>query len=245
MTVVATNDYGGPICYQWMKDGVEIVGANGASYSLRPSACDFEQAAFSAKLSIPGETVFSAEGVLTVNEDASPPRVIGASGSENLREIDVQFDDTMTETSAGDAFNYAVTNASGNQLEVEGAALNADGRSATLSTALQQPGGLYTVTVNGVRDIGCRPHIIWDGRASFTASMLVARVALSSNTLSLSWNSRMWSVYRIQSSDHLGSNWVNSAVREIVALGTNTAANFPVNPAAPSRFYRIQLVESP
>jgi hypothetical protein len=155
-----------------MKDGVEIVGATGTSYSLRPSICDSEQAFFSVRLSIAGETIFSAAAVLTVTEDASPPRVVSARGSETMREIHVRFNEFIDPASAGDAFNYTVTDANGNSLPVDRATRNMDGASVTLETALQAPGVVYTVTVDGVTDLACRPHTIRGDTASFSAFIL-------------------------------------------------------------------------
>jgi hypothetical protein len=222
-----------------MRDGVDIVGATDASYSIRPSICDFEQAAFNVRLSIPGETVFSTTAVLTVNEDASPPHVLWARGSDSLREIHVQFDEVLDATSAGDAFNYVVTDANGNRLTIEAAVRNADWTSVTLRTALQAPGMRYTVTVNGVTDIACRPHTVIEGTASFTAFVLLARIALSSNTLNLSWNSQTGRFYRVQFSDGLSSNWTNLQP-DILAIGTNTDVSQTLDRGLPGRFYRIQ-----
>ena len=73
---------------------------------------------------------------------------------------------------------------------------------------------------------------------------LVARLALSSNTLSLSWNSQTGRLYRIQFTDDLSSNWANLP-GDIVATGTNTVVSQPFDHGLQTRFYRIQTPELP
>jgi len=73
---------------------------------------------------------------------------------------------------------------------------------------------------------------------------LVARLSLSSNTLSLSWNSQTGRLYRIQFTDDLSSNWANLQ-GDILATGTNTVVTQPFDHGLQTRFYRIQTPELP
>ena len=64
-TVAATGT--GPFTYQWMKNGVAVGGATSASYNTPSTTATDNNAAFSVRVSDGGQSVTSANAVLTVN----------------------------------------------------------------------------------------------------------------------------------------------------------------------------------
>lgn len=68
-----------PGCFQWKKDGVDIVGAIGPTYRFITSLAD-DQTRYSVEVSLMGGTVLlSSEALLSVIEDVTGPTVTGAS----------------------------------------------------------------------------------------------------------------------------------------------------------------------
>ena len=163
-SVTAESSMGLPICYQWSRDGVPIVGANGASYSLQAALSD-NGAVFTVRVSIVGNVVDSAAATLNVGADVVAPTVASASGTDTLRHVMVRFDEIVESGTAGDEFNYTIAG-----LDVNTADLLADGQTVKLGTSAQTPGTIYTVMVSGVTDIASSPNPIGsEGTADFTA----------------------------------------------------------------------------
>ena len=153
-SVTANNPNGLPICYQWKRNGADIVGANSATYSLLAAVAD-DGAKFSVAVSVIGSKTASTEATLTVISDHTPPQVVSAAGSEFGDKITVVFNELLdigtggTTGTAEDPFNYSVSSG----LTVTGAKLKADGMTVllTLSTPMAE-NTLYTVTVTDVKD---------------------------------------------------------------------------------------------
>jgi hypothetical protein len=72
-TVVATGS--GPLAYQWRRNGADITGATGASYTLAAPALADNGALFSVRVSNAGGDVISANALLTVTAAIVAPAI--------------------------------------------------------------------------------------------------------------------------------------------------------------------------
>jgi hypothetical protein len=114
-TISATIDVESPYpsapYYQWMRDGVDIVGASGTSYSFVTSMAD-DGAKFSVKVGAQGLLETSQEMTLTILPDTIPPvPSAGALVSSDGTTVDigVGFNEAVDDTTAGDPANYAIS----------------------------------------------------------------------------------------------------------------------------------------
>ena len=151
-SVVASNPNGLPLCYQWKKNGVDIMGANGSSFSYTPVPLSDDGATFQVMVSVIGSRASSAIATLTVLPDLTRPTCVEARGSVSLSNVVVRFSEFMDATSAANNFNYVVD---GGAYGVSAVVMNPDGKSVTLSL---DPGygigsGNHTVTISDVTDL--------------------------------------------------------------------------------------------
>jgi hypothetical protein len=147
--VELSNPRNPPVCYQWMANGLDIPGANQASYSLQASLAD-DGTVYSVAISTVGASAVSAEATLTVVPDTTPPRVLSARSSyTNLSEVVVRFNELMDPSGVQDTFNYALEN-----ISIDTATLAADGQSVVLQlgSALAL-GATYHLQVSGGTDL--------------------------------------------------------------------------------------------
>jgi hypothetical protein len=153
-TVSATNPAGLPMLYQWRRDGQDIPGATGPSYSFRPTLAD-NGAKFSVQVAKLGSVAVSAEATLTVTNDVTPPTVVAVHGSYMLNRVIVSFSELVDPQTAQDAVNYEFT-AGFNLVGLP--VLDATGTNVilTLDTPLV-PGESYEINVSGVLDLAGNP----------------------------------------------------------------------------------------
>jgi len=97
-----------PLCYQWLRDGVDIPGAISPSYNITAQLGD-NGAKFSVRVTMPGgSTKTSTEATLAVARDTIPPHVSGVSASSSTN-VTVSFDDNqITAATAGNPINYQI-----------------------------------------------------------------------------------------------------------------------------------------
>lgn len=149
-TVDATLENGpqGALSYQWQRDGVDIPGAAGPSYTLALPALADNGAKFRVILSAPGvASATSAEAVLTVLPDNAGPRVVSTYALVPTQ-VGVCFDEILDAVSASDPSVYSL----GAGSVVEAATLLADGQSVVL-TVTDLPAPAFTLTVTGIADL--------------------------------------------------------------------------------------------
>ncbi len=160
-TVAAETTPPVTLCLQWQKNGVNIPGANGTTYSMLLSKSD-HGAKIRALAAVPGRFVQSTEATLTVTDDRTAPTLLGVRGVPNHPEVIVTFSERITSASAIALSNYAIASAGG-ALSVSAAELSADGTEVTLTTQEQIIGTEYTLTVKDVRDRAATPNSIVAG----------------------------------------------------------------------------------
>jgi hypothetical protein len=145
-SVVAEATPSAPLAYQWQKDGVDIPGANGATYTT-----DFLKTTDGGRIkvivSVPGKSLASDEVALTVSADTTPPNIARLSGSDRFNVVTVTFSEPVTSATASNRANYAFTGG----LTVNTATL-VNSTTVRLGTSTQAPDTAYTLTVSNVRD---------------------------------------------------------------------------------------------
>ncbi|HOW64711.1 MAG TPA: PA14 domain-containing protein [Candidatus Paceibacterota bacterium] len=142
----ATSEIGSVISYQWQKNGADIAGATGASYTIPPAATSDNGAKFRCKLLVPAlDPQFSDEAILTVSSDITPPVVKGAAVLKGSNKIGVSYDGLM-DASAGQASNYQLVGGT-----VTAATLRPDGMTVEL-TVSGLTGTEFTLNISGVKD---------------------------------------------------------------------------------------------
>jgi hypothetical protein len=168
-SVTAETSPADPICIQWQRNGINIPGATGATYTRYVNSDD-EGARFRALVSVPGAFAESAEATLTVTSDTTPPELVSARSVPNQAAVVLTFSERVAESSATTPGNYALTGPNGATLNVTSAVLELDGTRVVLTTDPQEIGAEYTVAVSQVRDLADPSNVIASpAQAAFTA----------------------------------------------------------------------------
>jgi hypothetical protein len=147
VTATGGSQFSSAPSYQWQRNGVDIAGATGASYTTALLRTADSGAKFRAVLSVPALTVTSEEATLTVNADNAAPVVTGAAGLVGSWQINVFFDEKTDVTSATDIDNYGVLGGL-----VSAAEMARDGQTVLL-TVEWLAGDSAQVWVNNIKDI--------------------------------------------------------------------------------------------
>jgi hypothetical protein len=152
-TVAATLQNGpqSALGYQWQRDGVDIVGATGASYTFVPSLPD-NGIQYRVRVLAPGvNPLYSAPAALTVHADTQIPSIISTAGIAG-NSIGVRFDGALDPVTAADVSRYTLAGGIG----IDSAVLQPDQKTVVLGVS-----GLssapYTFQVSGVKDLAGNP----------------------------------------------------------------------------------------
>jgi hypothetical protein len=147
-SVEATTDSEFPtLFYQWQKNGVDIAGATGSSYTLPMAALTDNNAQFTVKVSAAGSAVVTSQpAILTVTPDTAAPTVLSAGAFTGGSVVGVAFDEAVDQTSVASIANYTVSGATVTE------AIPHNGNLVELR--LGGPvGATFTVNVSGVKDL--------------------------------------------------------------------------------------------
>ncbi|MCI0745159.1 MAG: hypothetical protein L0Y58_07120 [Verrucomicrobia subdivision 3 bacterium] len=139
-----------PHTYQWMKNGLDIAGAEKARYSLRAELAD-QGATFSVRVSNSFSTQMSSNAVLTVLSNVTPPRVVNAIGMLDPTKVVITFSKPMSRLAATDPFNYGLEAVGGASPGILDAELT-NGTTVVLTTEARIPDVNYVLTVRYLRD---------------------------------------------------------------------------------------------
>ncbi len=152
-----------PLCFQWKKNGTNIIGANGMNYTT-PSLTFADSGAVISLMVY--NSMGAAERALAippVGADLVPLQITNAVGNGTLTEVTVTFTKNVLPATATNLANYAVPG-----LTITGAWLKTNNVVA-LQTSLQIPGTRYTVFVNGVTDTARNANVVLNASYTFTA----------------------------------------------------------------------------
>jgi hypothetical protein len=147
----------GPLVIQWQKNGINIPGATGTSYTTPYLSTGDNGATYGVVASIPGASVTSSVATISVAADNAAPTVINASGDDSMTSVVVRFSEPVDSLTALNPANYLIN---GGALAVHAVAWAADTNlvdsptydAVRLATALQSDNTSYTVAVTGVKD---------------------------------------------------------------------------------------------
>lgn len=159
LSVQVSNPSGLPIFYQWRRDGLDIPGANGPTYSLVPTLAD-DGAVFSVRASKIGAVLTSANATLTVVPDTTPPVVVEVHGSYLLNQVVVSFSESMKSDPLGgipDTANFRIDDGAG--FSVLSAAVDVTGTNILLTVDPPlAPAGVYSLQVESTIDVAGNPN---------------------------------------------------------------------------------------
>lgn len=162
-----------PYIYQWFRDDQPISDATNSSYTFRVSVAD-SGARFHATVANACSSAASAQASLYISLDVVPPTLLRARGDASLQRVIVAFavggcaeGPGLDPASAEDIYNYSITGG----ITISDALLDASGTVVTLTTGTQRPGSLYTLRVEGVRDL--RGNTIPDGSQTVFQSWVI------------------------------------------------------------------------
>lgn len=148
LSVAATTTSEFPtLFYQWQRNGVDIAGATGATYTIPVVSSADNNAQYTVKVSAAGSPVVTSQAaVLTVTADTTAPTVVSAGAFSGGTSVGLAFNELMDQTTASASGSYTVSGAT-----VTGATL-IDGRVVQLQLA-SPVGANFTVNVTGVKDL--------------------------------------------------------------------------------------------
>ena len=136
------------LSYQWVSNGVDVVGANGASYTT-PLLTTLGDYTFGVKVILPGLTV-STQAVITVFSDVVAPTVISNSlVARSALKMTVKFSETLDALTATNTANYVF--AGGPALA--NAVLATNGTDVTFEISNLFQCDNYTLSITGVKDL--------------------------------------------------------------------------------------------
>ena len=164
---VVPSAFGFPLSVQWQKNGQNIAGATGLSYSIA-AAAQSDSGTYHAVLSTPnGKSITSSDAVVTVIADKVPAYVtkVSATGSDVLA---VTFNEAIDKATAETLANYSLTSG----LTVKTATLGGTGNNVvriTLGGTLTS-GNQYTLTVTNIKDLF--NNVITSLQVPFTARIV-------------------------------------------------------------------------
>lgn len=139
-----------PYTFQWTRNGANIAGATELSYTIAPVLFADNGATFACKVTGAVGSATSANAVLTVIQDTTPPTLTKAFQTDTtFTSQTVVFSELVTAPTATTASNYTLDNGA----TVSDAALSADGLSVTLTTSPLAEDTEYVLTVNNVEDL--------------------------------------------------------------------------------------------
>ena len=147
-----------PFSFQWFRNGGAIIGATNPVYALTAAALSDSNAVFAVAVSNAFGSVTSSNAVLTVLPDLSPPVLVRVR-SVTLDQVEVTFSKPVSQTTANNLANFAITNTSG-ALTISNALLDASQTRVLLTTSRQLENTNHTLTVNGVRDATASGNLI-------------------------------------------------------------------------------------
>lgn len=134
------------IGYQWFKNGVEIPGATGATYTRSPILDNDHNANFTVKVRVPGIELTSNPATLTVNQDTVAPTIVGAKANADRLSVNITFSENIDAASLTPLSNFSISPA----LTISAAEV--DGAIVQLTTSEQAIGTEYTITINNLKD---------------------------------------------------------------------------------------------
>jgi len=152
------------LTYQWQKDGIDIPGATGTTYTTPVVLLTDNNAQFRVRCAVSGVATFTTPATLSVAKDTVPPVInaLSFSGGSTLM-AQLVFDEVLDPASSTNTANYNF----GAGVTVTRATLSPVLKNTNdlhvYQTVTLKIGGLpqnvpYSLTVSGVKDLGLNTH---------------------------------------------------------------------------------------
>jgi hypothetical protein len=143
-----------PPSLQWYRNDAPIAGATNASYVIPKAAIPDDNTRFKAVASntINGTnyTATSADAVLTVIADMTPPAVVGVE-AVGLTQVKLSFSERLDPNTATNATNFTITSPNG-AVAISDITFDETQTNVVLTVSGMDENITYTVSVSGVRD---------------------------------------------------------------------------------------------
>jgi hypothetical protein len=152
LNTAASSSGPGPVVLQWRRNGINIPGATGTSYTTPYLTAT---ANYDVVASIPGVSATSTVATVTINADNGAPTVVSATADDTLRAVKVNFSEPVDATTALNPANYSIpglTVLSAAYSPNTNTVANSAYDTVKLTTSLQADNTAYTVTVTEVKD---------------------------------------------------------------------------------------------
>ena len=170
---VATTPTAGLYGIQWLKNGIEITGANGASYTIASTTTNQSGELYSARFYTLAGVTNSTAALLTVIPDTFPPVATAAAITQTLPgggsaiQVGVTFDEPVNPAGLV-AGNFTLNGGTG----TFSLATNIIGtyKGVLLNTTGLVPGGSYTVNVKNIADL--KGNVIATTNVPFTVGKI-------------------------------------------------------------------------
>ncbi len=141
-----------PFTFQWTKNGSDIPGATGATYTLAAAPYSDNNAQFACRVSNSASSATSGPATLTVIQDTTPPTVLSVNADTSGTHVIVSYSEPVTDTALTSS-NYGIDDPTVSIVSVT----RVDASRVSLLTTALPEGHLFTLTINGVQDMASSP----------------------------------------------------------------------------------------
>jgi hypothetical protein len=139
----------------WFTNGVAVAGATGLDFTIASAPVGFNGMTVSFSADDDGfGGVTSSNAILTVNGDTLAPSVPGgrAEAGATRTSVTIKYSEAMNPATAGDAFNYVITNSAGAPLNVISATMSGGNSNVVLVVDPFSADTQYYIVINNVTD---------------------------------------------------------------------------------------------
>ena len=155
-----------PVGFQWQQNGANLPNATNATYTKTKVPLADDNSSLRCVLSNALGSTWSANALLTVIPDVTPPSITQVRNNGTNR-LTVYFSEPVEGTTATNPANYSIAG-----VTVSAPLLSSDQQSVTLTAATLEIGRTYTLAVNRVRDRATAPNVIaTNSQATFQAAV--------------------------------------------------------------------------
>jgi len=141
-----------PFFYQWRSNGVDIAGANSATYITPPLGADANGAIYTVELRTPGATLLSSNATVTVGADTTGPSLVSVIPDGTFTTLTLTYNERIAGGPATEAGNYIIMGPEG-QLFVNAIATNINGSNVVLTIDRMRENTTYTLEIDFQTDL--------------------------------------------------------------------------------------------
>jgi hypothetical protein len=115
-TVTPLDGIARALGYQWLSNGVEIAGANAATYTTPLLSPENDGDLFSVQVLTAGSILLSSNATLSVSSDTNLPVLLGVRTDESFQRIHLTWSELMASGPAVEYSNFVIYDGNSNQL---------------------------------------------------------------------------------------------------------------------------------